>query len=262
MKHDWRLAVARADQLAGQHQATAGMLQFYSTLLRAQAEIHDDLASRRPRSLSGNLAEDLPVVRRLMVPLLEAVGEQGPSALQSEARALLATSEGARDALLLRYWRAPSDDQFFAKALLQPYTSNLAGARTTPVGRGPLPVANGCPFCSGRPQLAVLTAMVVGDAAPGRSLQCATCLSCWPFRRVVCANCGEEREDKLPYFHSAEHDHVRIEACDTCGQYLKGIDLSRLGLAIPIVDEVAAAVLDVWAREQGYTKIELNLVGL
>jgi formate dehydrogenase maturation protein FdhE len=29
-----------------------------------------------------------------------------------------------------------------------------------------------------------------------------------------------------------------------------------------VVDEVAAAALDVWAREHGYAKIELNLVGL
>jgi hypothetical protein len=33
-------------------------------------------------------------------------------------------------------------------------------------------------------------------------------------------------------------------------------------LAIPLVDEIAAAALDLWAVEHGYTKIELNLVGL
>ena len=55
---------------------------------------------------------------------------------------------------------------------------------------------------------------------------------------------------------------VRLEACDTCRHYIKGVDLTRLGLAVPLVDEVAAAALDVWAHERGYTKIELNLVGL
>ena len=43
---------------------------------------------------------------------------------------------------------------------------------------------------------------------------------------------------------------------------LKGIDLTRFGLAMPLVDELYAAPLDLWAREHGYTKIELNLVGL
>jgi hypothetical protein len=31
---------------------------------------------------------------------------------------------------------------------------------------------------------------------------------------------------------------------------------------MPLVDEIYAAPLDLWAREHGYTKIELNLVGL
>ena len=44
--------------------------------------------------------------------------------------------------------------------------------------------------------------------------------------------------------------------------YIKGIDLTLFGLASPLVDEVAAAALDVWAKERGYTKIEMNMVGL
>jgi len=53
-----------------------------------------------------------------------------------------------------------------------------------------------------------------------------------------------------------------VDACDTCKRYLKTVDLTRLGLAVPLVDEVAGAPLDVWARERGYEKLELNLVGL
>jgi FdhE protein len=78
----------------------------------------------------------------------------------------------------------------------------------------------------------------------------------------MCPNCGEERESKLGYFHSPAFDHVRIDACDRCRRYLKSIDLARLGLAVPLVDEVAAAPLDAWARDHGYVKIELNLLGL
>jgi formate dehydrogenase maturation protein FdhE len=40
------------------------------------------------------------------------------------------------------------------------------------------------------------------------------------------------------------------------------VDLTRLGHAQPLVDEVAAAPLDLWAVEHGYTKIALNLIGL
>jgi FdhE protein len=95
-----------------------------------------------------------------------------------------------------------------------------------------------------------------------RDLVCATCTINWSFRRVACAYCGEERPTKLGYFHTPEYDHMRVEACDTCKHYIKGVDLTRLGFAIPLVDEVAAAALDVWSSQHGYTKIELNLVGV
>jgi formate dehydrogenase maturation protein FdhE len=35
-----------------------------------------------------------------------------------------------------------------------------------------------------------------------------------------------------------------------------------MDVAVPVVDEVAGASLDLWALERGYQKIELNLVGL
>jgi formate dehydrogenase maturation protein FdhE len=78
----------------------------------------------------------------------------------------------------------------------------------------------------------------------------------------MCPSCGSEDERTLGYYLSPTWPHVRVETCDQCGRYLKGIDLGRSGLAVPLVDEVAAASLDLWASEHGYEKIELNLVGL
>ena len=43
---------------------------------------------------------------------------------------------------------------------------------------------------------------------------------------------------------------------------LKSIDLTKNGLAVPEVDEIAAVALDAWAAEQGYTKLCPNLFGL
>jgi formate dehydrogenase maturation protein FdhE len=40
------------------------------------------------------------------------------------------------------------------------------------------------------------------------------------------------------------------------------VDLTKNGLADGVVDEIAAAPLDLWAREQGYSKLEPNLVGM
>ena len=114
----------------------------------------------------------------------------------------------------------------------------------------------------GQAQVSCLLMNESSSDGGGRDLICSTCLTVWPFRRVVCANCREERPAKLAYFQASQYDYVRLEACDSCGYYIKGVDLTRFGFADPVVDEVAAAPLDLWARDQGYQKIELNLVGL
>ena len=55
---------------------------------------------------------------------------------------------------------------------------------------------------------------------------------------------------------------MRVEACDRCHTYIKSIDLTKNGLAIPCVDELASLALDPWAEEAGYNKLQRNIVGL
>jgi FdhE protein len=202
------------------------------------------------------------MVRPTVAPLLRQIADHGPERLAVEATELLKDSAGAAiDDVLLAYWHAPSDQNFFGKAAIQPYASWLAETGVAPIDRQMTRAENRCPFCSGRPQLSMLVAASESDGG-GRQLLCATCLTVWPFRRVVCVYCGEEDERKTGYFHTPAFDHLRIDACESCRHYLKTVDLTKLGLAVPIVDEVAGAPLDLWAREQGYEKIELNLLGL
>jgi formate dehydrogenase accessory protein FdhE len=261
MKESWEKRIQRADQLAAQNGEAKELLAFDAALLRAQQGIYESLQSRKGWLPSGNLEQDLQVIRTLMPKLLDAVEEYGPATLSGEARNLRQASEVEIDAVLLDYWRTPSDLQFFAKAFLQPWGQWLVETGTKLPDRN-ADRENCCPFCAGKPQLAFLRTAEPGADGGNRHLLCATCLTAWPFRRVVCAQCGEERPAKLAYFQAPEFEHVRVEACDSCGHYIKGVDLTRFGLAVPIVDEVAAAALDLWARQQGYTKIELNLVGL
>jgi formate dehydrogenase accessory protein FdhE len=262
LKNSWDSLIRRADRLAAKTDATSELLTFYAGLLRAQKEVYEFLRTRKGWLPSGMLEEDLTVVRASLPGLLRAVEASGPAALAEEARRLLRAGVGETDRLLLEQWRAPSDVQFFAKAFLQPYARWLAETGGRPAGRDFERRENRCPFCGGRPQVSLLRVKEASSESGGRDLLCAACLTAWPFRRVVCAQCGEERPAKLGYFHTPEYDHVRVEACDTCKHYIKGVDLTRLGLAAPLVDEIAAAPLDVWAHEHGYTKIELNLVGL
>jgi len=258
----WESRISRAEQLAAQFPAAKGLLAFYGRLLGAQQEIYGSLRRRKGWLPSGVIESDLPAVRAMLPRLLMVVEESGSEALAAEAQRLLRADESETDQLLLDYWRAPGGEQFFAKSFLQPYAQWLVESGSKPVDRNLEGGPNRCPHCGGRPQLSFLRSIEGAQVSGGRGLLCSTCLSAWPFRRVLCVHCGEERPVRLNYFNSPDYQHVRIEACDSCGHYLKGVDLTQLGLAVPLVDEVAAAPLDLWAREQGYTKIELNLVGL
>ena len=262
MKESWDAWIHRADQLASQRTEAKELLTFYAKLLRVQKEIFEHLRSRKGWLPSGLLQQDLPVLKAGMRGLLATVESNGPAQLADEARRLMQTSESEIDGMLLEYWRAPSDVQFFAKAFLQPYARWLAECGAKPVGRDLAEGEKCCPFCENRPQLSFLQTQEAATDSGGRGLICSLCLTVWAFRRVICVNCCEEDPAKLSYFHSPEYDHMRIEACETCKHYIKGVDLTRLGLAVPLVDEVAAASLDLWAREHGFTKIELNLIGL
>jgi FdhE protein len=257
----WDLRIHRAEELAEKVEATRELLNFYAKLLRSQQQLYESLRSCRDWLPSGSLIDDLPTIRQYFPPLLQTVASSGPAALAEQATSLLSGSRNAIDEMVLEYWQTRSDREFFGKALIQPYAQWLAdsGAQVDQE----LPRAeNCCRFCLGKPQVSFLSISEQGSESGNRNLVCATCLSSWTFRRVVCAFCLEERPFKLSYFNTEEYAHMRIEACDTCKHYIKGVDLTRLGYAVPLVDEVAAAALDLWAAEKGYSKIEMNLIGL
>jgi formate dehydrogenase maturation protein FdhE len=261
LKSFWDKQIERADQLAAEPGGSKELLAFYAQLLRAQKQIYESF-SQRDWLPAGDLEDDLSTIRVTLPTLFETVARHAPEALRSEARVLLNADKEVIGQTLLDYWHSPSDVQFFAKAILQPYARWLIESGRTPIGRELAGGERSCPYCGGAPQVSSLQGKEGGAESGNRDLICATCLFSWEFRRVVCANCGEERPPKLGYFHSPEFDHVRIEACDSCRHYIKGVDLTRLGHAVPLVDEIYSAPLDLWAREHGYSKIELNLVGL
>jgi hypothetical protein len=260
MRDSWQRRIDRAAHLAEQDAAARPLLQVYGRLLGLQRDCYEALRRRADR-LTGSLESDIAAVRSCVAPMLSAVTTIGPPRLVEEAGRILDGAPTAIDAMLLAGWHAPADQQFFPKIALQPYAQYLATIDVRPTDRDTPRGTYSCPFCGGAPQLSILES--AGDADGGsRQLLCATCFTGWSFPRVRCAHCGEEDERRLGYYHSPAFDHLRVDACDTCKHYLKTVDLTRLGIAVPVVDEVAGAPLDLWAREHDYQKIQLNLVGL
>ena len=261
MGESWQRRIDRAVYLAEAVEASRPLLLVYSQLLGLQRDCYETIR-RSANRLTGSLDLDLPVLRTAVAPMLSGLAAVAPPPVAEEIRRVLDGGSPAIDAALRTAWHAPSDHQFVAKVALQPYAECLAAIDVRPVDRDLPPGRFGCPFCGGSPQLSILQS--VGDASDGggRYLLCATCSTTWSFGRVKCAYCGEEDEHRLGYYHAPLFDHLRVDVCESCRHFLKTVDRTRLGLAVPVVDEVAGASLDLWARDHGYEKIELNLVGL
>ena len=257
MRDSWDDRIHRAETLAARMGAADAMLGFYVCLLRIQKDIYESLRNRR---LTGDFAVDANGEMPFAPKLLAMTIRNGPTALRERAERL--QSHTAFEEIGQAFWHSPSDRDFFGKALVQPYLERLAELRVPPRRRDHLRGERRCPFCGGAPQLSILEENAASLESGGRQLQCANCLNRWACRRIVCVHCGEEDEHKLGYYQADEFPHVRIDSCEVCRHYLKSIDLGKLGLAVPIVDEMAGAALDAWAAEHGLTKIELNLAGM
>lgn len=254
MGFSWDRRIARAGELSQKHAPVSELLKFYQQLASFQKSVYEQLAS------AGE--HDVAVLLPFFPELISLVKRAGSPALAQAAQSLSQDSQEDRLALLESVWRhqvgsreLAGEYAFFAQALLQPYAEYLADKESSS-GEDSPPL---CPFCGSKPQVAVLRPE--GDGGK-RSLICSLCSTEWNFRRLVCPNCGEENKDRLPVFAAQEFDYVRIDACDTCRTYIKSIDLTKNGKAVPVVDELATVSLNLWAQENNYQKLRPNLFGV
>jgi FdhE protein len=154
-----------------------------------------------------------------------------------------------------------------------------------------------CPRCGGPPQLSFRSAPGEALVTGRRQLECVRCGQSWAYSASTCPSCGEttgakrtmygERRDgpvvrdapatdmrgrpvPLGRARGSEDDgptdpptfpHVRVDACTSCQRYLVDVDLGIDPKAVPEVDELAALPLDLYAVEQGLSKITPNLMG-
>jgi FdhE protein len=251
----FELRAARAESLAAEPSADAEPLRFVAGLLRAQGGAAMSLAARR---LSGSSAQDFAAMLEPARAVLRFVGSSGPASIAAVARARAAEDDGTASERLLVYWRGDraAADDYLSRAMLRPYVETLRELGRTP----DRPHARGrCPFCGGAPGIARRQAAESQGSV--RSLVCALCGLEWEIGRIHCPSCFEDDPRRLPSFTSERHPLARIEACETCRRYVKSIDTTLDGRIVPEVDDLASLALDLWAREEGFERIEPGLAG-
>jgi hypothetical protein len=274
----WADRRERAEALRALHPFAAEPLTLYLALLPVQEEAWSSARERPPGR--GELSRW--AAASVVPAVVDATVAVGPATLGEAARSRLA--EGAAgDALAA--WLAGTEldpvDHYLARASLGPVLEALgerAGAACSgrPEGEG----AQACPCCGGLPQLSCLASTGESLVSGSRSLLCARCGTSWGCSRSLCPACGESGEERLQVY--AEHldgpvsgnrngngdgraqpvfPHLRIAACSTCSRYLIEVDMERDARAVPEVDELAALPLDLYAADEGLTKVTPNLMG-
>ena len=257
-KAAWTARRRRASELAERYPHAIEQLRLYAALLDVQEPAFHDAVDRHP---SG---AELPayVAERVLPDVVDCSVVHGPPALAEAALDRWRRAEGAE---LITDWLRDAE--------LDPVSRYLARASTAPVlealgraaGQEPGDTGDGrrCPDCGGRPQVAYFSDAGEELLTGPRYLVCSRCHHAWVFGRMTCAGCGEQSGSKLPIYGESERfPHLRIDACDSCGAYLVTVDLRKAPDAVPIVDELSAVPLDLYAREQGKHKIVPNLMGM
>lgn len=256
----WALRRQRTNELASRYPHAAQILKLYRALLEPQAE------GFHAAQAAGLAQEDLPAfaIQRVLPGIIDATVEAGPPLLRD---GIIALFVGADMDDLMRRWLAgdalSSAETYLARACTSPLLEAIAQSPSPLPGEGR---GGGsprhCPNCGGLPQLGYFAASGEALVTGPRYLVCSRCANNWIFTRMVCAGCGETSGRRLPIYGEAERfPHVRIDGCESCHQYLLTVDLRKDGRAVPVVDELTALPLDLYAQERGLTKIVPNLVG-
>jgi len=269
--------IERAKHLAAEFSFAAKPLKFYALIARFQKELFFHLmqewGTQPVAPASGGLRSELNFTALLpkYSSFLALVEANAPQPLVTAASELSRGGSNSWIALLTEYWgeggKAAQErdseagrkrgalEEFLARGFLQGCAEFVAEAVPEPAIAG---TKYFCPKCNSLPVLGVLKPE--GDGGK-RFLHCAFCAHEWTFRRILCPACGEEREEKLPVYVAEQFPYIRVECCDTCRSYLRTIDLTKDGNAVPETDDVAAIPLTLWAQENGYSRIHTNLLG-
>ena len=105
-----------------------------------------------------------------------------------------------------------------------------------------------CPICGSQPILFVL------PEEGRRRLVCGFCWYQWEVPRIGCPFCGNTDGETLTYFIPDEEPAHRVNLCEICKKYIKGIDLREASHFVYLpLEQISSLHLDMKAAEGGYT---------
>lgn len=273
MKSAWDARIKRATELSSVYPFAAEGLRFYAQVAMLQQKLYFEFQQAPTHFLNSDSSGFGALNHQTLLPgfakFLVNIRRIAPAVLADAADSLAQRNSSSWSRLLENFWFSPTAiadrkqtiegtpaERCLAWLFLQPGAEYLSTRQSGPASEES---STTCPRCGSKPIVGVLRPE--GDGAR-KSLICMLCAHEWPFRRIYCPSCSEEREPHLAFYFAPEIPHVRIDVCETCHTYMKSVDLTKTGLAIPIVDDLAALPLDLWAREKGYRKLQMNIVGL
>ncbi len=236
---------------------------FYERLLRAIAEKKATLTLTETEVLAHQRAEAGPY---LPFEGLSLTATEFHTWLLAIASIFEAQDPGVRDEIeeiglvesiqLARQWydrgvsgRGSTVDALLANAMA-PYLEKAASLLLPHLPLNEWQESH-CPICAGVPDFALW------NTKEGmRELLCERCRTSWTTSDEGCAFCGGEEPEQRGVYTS-EDEVYRVEVCDNCGFYLKGMDQWKAKQAklkpLPAAERLLTPGLDLLAAEEGFT---------
>src|SRR5438270_4810750 len=280
----WPLRRERAIELASRYPHAGEMLRLYQALIPVQERAYLEALSNNfpPPVGEGRLGAVAALAAERVAPsIVDVTVSAGPPRLRDGVISVFSTANLVE---MVQRWLEFSSPSGRQGGGLNPFETYLARASASPLleassssplkslsphkshtsQESPSPSGGGsgwgqdggssCPICGGSPQLSYFAVSGEALVTGPRYLVCSRCANNWIFSRMTCASCGESTGTKLPIYQEQERSpHVRVDGCQTRKKYLLTFDLRRETRHVPIVDEIAALPLDLFARDQGLT---------
>ena len=231
------------------------------------------LALKLERGVPALAGEPIPIPVQVLKPVLldlcDALGKGGAGDAASHIRAHLDETRLDAGSLLSASLRrdqatirtaamhrglAPDLVWLIAELAVCPFVHALqralfAAAADSPV-QGALQQWNRgyCPLCGSWPALAEV-------AASHRFLRCSFCAAAWELNVYACVYCGEDGEKFVTAAPNEERLDRRLELCQSCGGYLKAVDVPELTpFPLLAITDLETMDLDMAAMERGYQR--------